>query len=80
MKGWDHIGAPGAWGDVIFDTYQRSGTSVASKLFRVTTPHNQQTDFEHALVDAPLPRVAEQLVCRHLTRWPVAGIGRMVRA
>ena len=53
MKGWDHIGAPGAWGDVIIDAYQRSGTSVASKLFRVTKLHNQQTDFEHALVDAP---------------------------
>jgi hypothetical protein len=53
VKGWDHIGAPGAWGGVIVDAYQRSGAPVSSKLFRVTAPQNQRTDFEHALVAAP---------------------------
>jgi hypothetical protein len=52
-KGWDHIGAPGGWGGVIVDAYQRSAAPVSSKLFRVTTAQNQATDFEHALVTAP---------------------------
>ena len=53
-KGWDHIGDPDSWGGAIFDAYQRSGPSVSSKLFRVTTADNRVRDFQHTLVSAPL--------------------------
>ncbi len=53
-KGWGHIGDPDSWGGAVFDAYQRSDTSVAAKLYRVTTADNTLLDFQHTLVSAPI--------------------------
>jgi hypothetical protein len=52
-EGWTHIGDPDAWGGYVIDDFQGSG-SGHSKMFMVTSPTGETTQYVHTLVPGEL--------------------------
>ena len=70
-QGWSHIGDPDSIRGYIFDAYQGPSTGN-SKMFLVTTPSGQSSEYVHTLVKGELYNNSFDAVSPD-TQWMVAG-------